>query len=165
MPGEALVQRRRVERAPSVHRASFRFPHRHIVPTHLAAHEGFFATASTPGLPLTLLLAFGLHHRLPLFANVPLPAYHQRFYRPGRIREKPAQPTQTGRRAYVTQQSGPRAPPFALHQPRQDGHDVLLLRPGVQRAEPLRTVAHVFIQTEKRLWHRTPPWSHAWLSL
>src|SRR5712692_959371 len=160
---DALVIGGRVVLAQSLHLVSFRFAHRRIVPDHIPGHEGLFGTASTLGFKLALPIAFRIHQRLHLCAKVLLPPGHNRFLRPRGFREKPAQPTQTGSLAHLTQQSRERAPSFAFHQPQQYGHEVLILLLGVQRAESLGKMADFFIQAYNRLWHRTPPWSQGFL--
>src|SRR5437879_1457355 len=103
--------------AQTLHLASFRFAHRRIVPDHIPGHEGLFGTTSTLGLLVALLFPFRCNQWLHLRPKVPLPTGYDRFGAPWSFCEKPAQPTQTERLAYLTQHSAQRASSIAFHQP------------------------------------------------
>ncbi|MGB8348387.1 MAG: hypothetical protein WCD86_26130 [Ktedonobacteraceae bacterium] len=123
------------------------FAHRRIVPDQIPGHGGLFGTASALGLSASLVLAFGFHQRLHLCAKMLQPDDDQCFLHPRGFREKPAQSTQTGGLTHLAQDAAQRALALTLQQPQQYGHEVLVLRLGKRRAEPLRKVAHFFIQT------------------
>src|SRR6266699_775721 len=160
---DALVIGAPVVFAQSFHLAPFRLAHRRIIPDDIPGHEGLFGTTSMLELTFALLLAFDFHLRLHQGAKMLKTDDHQCLLQPRGFREKSAQPTQTRRLTDLAQDSAQRALAIALQQPQQYGHEVLVLRLGKNRAETLRKVAHFFIQTYNRLWHRTPPWFQGFL--
>ncbi len=160
---DALVMGGRMMLAQTFHLAPFRFAHGRVIPNDIPGHEGLFPATSALGLSLALLFSFDFHQRLHLFPEMLQPDDDQRFLNPRGDREKPAQSTQAGRLSNLAHDPPQRALAFALQQPQQYGHEVLILRLAEHRAKTLGKVTDFFIQAYNGLWHRTPLWFQGFL--
>jgi hypothetical protein len=140
-----------VMRAHAVHRAPLWCVHGRVIPT---SRPGLFGTASARGLCCAhsavpcgyFSTGTGSSQRTTTGSAATELARHTSSPRPG---EEAHSPCSLFRSAYACLCTPP-APAGRSRRPDRG--------PGTRRADALRTVAHLVIQTEQRVWHRTPAW-------
>ena len=137
--------------------------HGRVVSNQIPGHQGNLGTPAPFGLRLHLPRDLGTDLRLQVVTKLPEPLLGDPLFVPRCTREKTAQPRQTRCLAHLPQQFRKHPSAFALHQPQQHGHEVLVLGFTQVLTVALRKVAHLFIQTYNGNRHRTPPWFQAFV--